>query len=45
MTAPEEPTSGPVSARDAVRIVPLSLPPSLVRPLVAGAPAPPAHQT
>ena len=43
MTSPEDPTSGTVSARDAVRIVPLYLPPSLVRPLVA--PARPAHLT
>src|SRR5689334_6390959 len=45
MTAPEAPTSGTVPTRDAVRIVPLYLPPSLVRPLVAVAPAPTPHLT
>ena len=45
MTSPEDPTSGTVSARDAVRIVPLYLPPRLVRPLVAVAPAAPADLT
>ena len=45
MTSPEDPSSGTVSARDAVRIVPLYLPAGLVRPLVAVAPAPTAHLT